>query len=58
MKEYKVITENSPNELWASGFYGDDGREKAQRMIREGYWHFHMFARDKHKRLVVVPVQP
>lgn len=57
MSEFKVVTEGSPNELWASGFYCDEGREKAQRMIDEGYWHRFMFAADKHKKLAVVPVQ-
>jgi hypothetical protein len=31
--QFKVITEGSPNEVWASGFYD---RAKAQRMVDEG----------------------
>jgi hypothetical protein len=57
MSEYKIITDGSPNELWASGFYHEEGRAKAQSMIDDGYWHRFMFASDKHKKLVVVPVQ-
>lgn len=54
MKEYHVITEGQPNEIWAAGFYGDEGRDKAARQIAEGYWHRYMYAHDKHKTLVVV----
>lgn len=52
--EFKVVTDGSPNELWASGFYGEHGRAKAQRMVDEGYWHRFMYAKDKHKTLIVV----
>lgn len=58
MSEFKVVTEGSPNEVWASGFYGDAGREKAWRMVLDGYWHRLMYAADRHKKLEVVPVQP
>lgn len=52
---YKVVTQGAPNEVWASGFYGDYGKEKAERWVREGYWHRHMYPKDKHKTLIVVP---
>jgi hypothetical protein len=29
--EYKVVTDGSPNEVWATGFYGDYGKAKAQK---------------------------
>lgn len=57
MTEYKVITDGAPTELWASGFYGDEGRAKAEKMVSEGYWHKFMFDRDRHKTLAVVPVR-
>jgi len=57
MIEYKVITKGDPTQLWASGFYGDGGREKAERMVADGYWHSFMYERDKHKVLEVVPAR-
>jgi hypothetical protein len=56
MPEYKVVTEGAPNEIWASGFYGEDGRLKAQQRIDDGYWHRYMYLHDRHKTLVVVPI--
>mgnify|MGYP000367212571 CR=1 FL=1 len=53
--EYKVITKDKPLEVWASGFYGEEGAKRAQLMIRNGYWHRHMYPEDKAKVLVVVP---
>lgn len=52
---YQVITEGDPHEIWAKGFWGEEGKAKAERQITEGYWHRHMYARDQHKKLVVVP---
>lgn len=52
---YKVITKGNPLEVWAKGFWGPDGKAKADKMIREGYWHRLMYAKDKHKELEVVP---
>lgn len=37
--EYKVVASNYPNFLMATGFYGDHGKEKAQKMIDSGYWN-------------------
>lgn len=54
---YKVVTEGSPNELWAV-FDGEAGKRKAEARIAEGYWHKRMQPEDKHKRLIVVPVTP
>jgi hypothetical protein len=54
--EYKVVTEGNPHELWARGFYGDGGKEYAQKKVDEGYFHKHMYASDKSKKLVVVRV--
>jgi len=36
--EYEVRATNYPNFLMATGFYGDYGKAKAQKMIDEGYW--------------------
>jgi len=52
--KYKVVTENSTNEVWASGFYGDSGKIKAQKRIDEGYFHKYMYEADKSKKLIVV----
>ena len=52
--EYKVVTEDSPNEVWATGFYGDYGKAKAQKIIDEGYFHKYMYESDKSKKLIVV----
>lgn len=48
---YKVISKDYPNELWAGGFYSKD---KAQKRVDEGYFHRHMYEKDKHKKLIVV----
>ena len=53
--EYKVITKGNPLELWASGFYGDHGKAKAEKRVAEGYFHRRMYENDKHKELEVVP---
>lgn len=55
MASYKVVTEGAPNELWASGFYGEDGKAKAERMVAEGYWHRLMYEKDRAKILAVIP---
>lgn len=49
---YKVVTQGAPLEVWAVGFWD---RAKAERMIAEGYFHRHMYERDKGKTLCVVP---
>jgi len=54
--EYRVITEGLPNEVWATGFYGDEGKKKAQERINSGYFHKHMYESDKSKKLIVVEV--
>ena len=51
---YKVVTESSPLEVWAIGFYGESGKQRAEEMIQEGYWHKFMYEKDKHKTLIVV----
>jgi hypothetical protein len=55
MVSYKVITEGAPNELWASGFHGEDGKARAEKKVAEGYWHRLMYEKDRHKTLIVVP---
>lgn len=40
--EYEVRATNYPNLLMAAGFYGEDGKVKAQKMIDEGYFHRHI----------------
>lgn len=52
--KYKVVTEGKPNEVWATGFYGDNGKSKAQKKIDEGYFHKYMYQSDKIKNLIVV----
>lgn len=51
---YKVVTKGAENEVWASGFYGEQGKAKAQKRIDEGYWHRLMYEQDKSKTLIVV----
>ena len=55
MASYKVVTEGAPTELWASGFYGEDGKAKAERMVAEVYWHRLMYEKDRAKILAVIP---
>jgi len=55
--EYKVVTECNQSELWATGFYGESGKAKAQKRIDEGYFHKHVYEEDKHKKLIVIPVK-
>lgn len=50
---YKVVTKGNENEVWATGFYGESGKEKAQQRIDEGYYHKYMYKKDKSKELVV-----
>lgn len=57
MTEYKVVTDGAPLEVWATGFYGDPGKTKAQKRIDEGYFHRYMYEKDKHKKLIVIPVK-
>lgn len=52
--EYKVVTEGASNEVWATGFYGDYGKAKAQKRIDEGYFHKNMYEADKSKNLIVM----
>jgi hypothetical protein len=40
--EYEVIVTNYPNFLMSAGFYGEQGKAKAQKMIDEGYFHKHI----------------
>lgn len=55
--EYKVVTEGEVNEVWGTGFYGDYGKQKAQSRIDEGYFHRYMYEKDKHKKLIVIPIK-
>ena len=48
---YKVVTKDSVNEVWASGFYS---KLKAQQRVDEGYFHKFMYESDKHKVLIVI----
>ena len=52
--EYKVVTEGSQNEVWATGFKCNYGKKKAQKRIDEGYFHKHMYEADKNKKLIVM----
>jgi len=48
---YKVVSECNNKEVWAIGFYS---KEKAQKRIDEGYFHKHMYEKDKSKKLIVI----
>ena len=48
---YKVVTKDSVNEVWASGFYS---KEIVLKLMDEGYFHRHMYKKDKHKVLIVI----
>ncbi len=52
--KYKVVSECNNNEVWAIGFYGNLGKVKAEKRIKDGYFHKYMYDTDKNKRLVVV----
>jgi hypothetical protein len=52
--KYKVVTEGEELEVWATGFFGFYGKNKAQVLINKGYYHRFMFENDKHKKLIVV----
>lgn len=45
--EYEVRATNYPNFLMATGYYGNQGKEKAQRLIDEGYFHKHIMSEFK-----------
>jgi len=45
---YKIVTKGNELELWATGFYGESGKKKAQKYIDE---------KDKNKVLIVVPAK-
>lgn len=51
---YKVVTKRSENEVWASGFFGKQGKAKAQKRINKGYFHKYMYEKDKSKSLIIV----
>jgi len=48
---YKVVTKNNHNEVWAVGFYS---KEKAENLIKNGYFHHYMYEADKCKELEVI----
>lgn len=52
--EYEVRASNYPNFLMATGFYGESGKQKAQKMIDEGYFHKHIMPEFKDVIFVVV----
>jgi hypothetical protein len=52
--EYEVVTEGNPNEVWATGFQGESGKEKAQKLVDNGYFHLYMYKTDKDKKLIVI----
>ena len=51
-----ISKETSPEgeelEVWATGFFGFYGKNKAQVLINKGYYHRFMFENDKHKKLI------
>lgn len=54
--EYQVVSECNQNEIWATGFYGEAGKKRAENRINIGYWRKFMYEKDRHKILIVVPV--
>ena len=51
---YEVRAKHNPNLLMATGFYGEAGRAKAQRMIDERYWEPYLVADLKGTEFIVV----
>lgn len=56
--EYKVIASNIDNFVMATGFYGETGKEKAQKRIDEGYFNQHLLPELKHAEFIVVECNP
>ena len=54
--EYQVVSEENHNEVWARGFYNNAGKERAQTRVNAGYFHKFTYEKDKHKKLIVIPV--
>lgn len=55
--EYEVRAVNYPNFLMASGFYGEYGKKKAQRLIDEGYFNRHLMPEFKDAIFIVMEVK-
>lgn len=55
--EYEVRAEHDPLWLQATGFYGEHGKAKAQRLIDEGYFNRYLYEKDKDTKFIVVPVK-
>lgn len=53
--EYEVRATNYPNFLMATGYYGEQGKEKAQRLIDEGYFNKYLMDDIKDAIFIVVP---
>lgn len=53
--EYEVRATNYPNFLMASGFYGEQGKAKAQGLINDGYFHKHIMPEFKDAIFEVTP---
>lgn len=56
-REYMVVDADDMHAVYAAGFYGPAGREKAERMVAEGYWH-RIAPQLKGRKLIVIPVTP
>jgi hypothetical protein len=52
--EYEVRSSNYPNFLMATGYYGEQGKAKAQRLIDEGYFNKHLMPEFKDAIFIVV----
>ena len=52
--EYEVRAKHNPLWLMASGFHGEYGRAKAQKMVDERYWEPYLMPKDKGTEFVVV----
>lgn len=53
--EYHVIASNYKHFTMATGFYGEQGKNKAQRLIDEGYFNRYLMPEIKDALFIVVP---
>jgi hypothetical protein len=52
--KFKVVTKGNENEVWATGFHGLLGFNKATSRIKEGYFYDHMYIEERYKQLIVI----
>lgn len=52
--QYEVRAKHDPLFLMATGFHGESGKARAQKMVDELYWEPYLMAKDKGTEFVVV----